>query len=920
MGTGFPPLPQQMPKQEDTTAAAAGKAAAGEKYRVQQLAPAQMGAAAAAATAAAGGGGGGGGEVAATATRVVHVALPTIPHVHASQQSMGPNTRLNTELEGKVHILLQLPGSARDGLINTLSHQEKQAVRNWLDQEIVRENEALQKAAQSAAAAIDPRRRDALKVLRQALHRVIQQVSDKDSIALQKIAHGVEATIHSARRTIAHQRPFELHPLNTSVNPVTRLEPEVHLLKKEIEAKSPPVSIGARTLQEYLEEAFIDAQVAINDDLYMDPHKLEDERRKLRECHAGIQQKYRATIRQGIPNKGAFLEFIRNLQEIPKEKQKEEQEEEQEEKQNVYITRFIEILCNKLQALDKTLSFENVSIRYQKEGVLRELRKYRDALGAVDAGKKARGAAAAKREEEAIASEPQVSLDRVIDDISRCDGEFIKAGFWEEVTKKHLSRDARLADKIRRLKETFPEYVSSLDMDARNDPKKGAIDQLKKIAPQQFSGSAFGFKLGDENIKEVLAGKVADTLGLNTYLMPKREQTIREARLGAAVDPKGLASRWIEGDTFPQQKWEKWIEAKHEYAKTYYAYSTLKRNYEAAKAQEAVTPVLKNRYEYACEEMKKVRREKGLAAREILQVGGLNSIAQHIVIDTILASGDSHRNQYKQDKDGEFHNYDFSRFFPPSSAYSRGDRNTYVLFRGYFLDHPLADAIMDEKSEYRDILIPLKEQILSWDVNAIEKIWQEAGLVGDIRSFQAQYQKASDLEADLSDLLNQRVRYDKLCAKYGIPYSNDPDILSAALQEKYRAIRRECWEKIDPRSIQEWKNRVIQAQRYLTTAKNPTLKGMWVACYPDIARFESVLERFERETATTLMLRYPTREERAAGIGQRWRSLESIIADAQLGLHASSEMIQSLCATLTKIRRECLDRLAADLAAVTGTR
>lgn len=907
MTTEFPPLPQ-MPKQSSAEGTAAAGGAAGAKYRVQLLAPTQMGAAAAAAA------GGGGGAAAVTAARVAHVSLPTIPNIYASQHGMGPNTRLNTELENKVHILLQMPENARDGLINTLSHQEKQAVRNWLDQEIVRENDALRKAAGAAAAAVHPARRDALTVLRKALHTVIQQVSERDSIALQKIASRMEAVVLSARRTVAYQQPFELLSLDTSVNEVTRLEPEVHLLKKEIEARQPPVVVAGEKLRDHIEDAFRDGQVAINEALYMDPPRADEERRKLEDCFKDIKWKFGTLRKQGIANRDVALKFISDLREISKEKQ------------NVYITRFIETLCTQLLSLDQTLSFKNVPIRYQKEGVLQELRKYRDTLGAVEVEKRARGAEAARREHEAITSESQVFLDRVINDISRHDGEFIKASFLEEVTKKHLSENPVLAKKIKNLGKTFPEYVSSYDMVVYNQPSKGVIDRLKEIAPAEFSRSAFGYKLGDENIKEVLAGKVADTLGLNTYLMPKSEQTIKEARLGATVAPKGLASRWIEGDIFPEKTWAKWIQAKHEYAKTYYPYSTLKRDYNAAKPQGTVPPILKNRYAYACQMMKKARSEKAKAAQEILRVGGLNSIAQHIVIDTILTAGDSHYEQYKQDKDGEFHNYDFARFFPPSSAYSSGDANTYALFRGYFLDHPLADAVMNEGSDYRDILMPLKELILSWDVNAIEKIWREAGLVGDIEFFQAQYQKASDLEVDLSNFLNRSVPYEQLCTKYGIPYARDQsqdqlqETLTAALDEKYRAIRRECWAKMDPRSVQEWKNRVIQAQHYLATDKAPTLKGMWVACYPEIARFENILERFERGTATTIFLSYPTPEEMARGVGRRRRPLESIITDAERGSYASPESVQTLRTTLAKLRRKCFDRLTSDLAASTGTR
>lgn len=905
MATEFPPLPQ-VPKQSSAEGTAAAGGAAGAKYRVQPLAPTQMGAAAAA-------GGGGGGGIAATAGRVVHVSLPTIPNIYASQHGMGPNTRLSTELENKVHILLQVPENARDGLINTLSHQEKQAVRNWLDQEIVRENDALRKAAGAAAAAVHPARRDALTVLRKALNTVIQQVSERDSIALQKIASRMEAVILSARRTVAYQQPFELLSLDTSVNEVTRLEPEVHLLKKEIEASQPPLVVAGETLRDHMEDAFRDGQVAINEALYMDPPRADEERRKLEACFKDIKWKFGTLRKQGIANRDVALKFISDLREISKEKQ------------NVYITRFIETLCTQLLSLDQTLSFKNVPIRYQKEGVLQELRKYRDTLGAVEVEKRARGAEAARREHEAITSESQVFLDRVINDISRHDGEFIKASFLEEVTKKHLSENPVLAKKIKNLGKTFPEYVSSYDMVVYNQPSKGVIDKLKEIAPAEFSRSAFGYKLGDENIKEVLAGKVADILGLNTYLMPKSEQTIKEARLGATVAPKGLASRWIEGDIFPRKKWGKWIEAKHEYAKTHYAYSALEREYKAAHAQGTITPILKNRYEYAGQMKKKAHSEKVKAAQEILRVGGLNSIAQHIVIDTILTAGDSHYDQYKQDKDGEFHNYDFARFFPPSSAFSGGDTSTYALFRGYFLDHPLADAVMDENSDYRDILIPLKEQILSWDVHAIEKIWQEAGLVGDIGFFQAQYQKASDLEVDLSNLLNQRVSHEQLCTKYGIPYAREQsqdqlqEILSTALNEKYRAVRRECWAKIDPRSVREWKDRVIRAQQYLSTDKKPTLKGMWVACYPEIARFENVLERFEKGTATAIFLYRPTQEERDRGIGQHRRPLENIIADAERGRYASPETIAGLRTTLAKIKRECFDKLTINLAAATDT-
>lgn len=185
---------------------------------------------------------------------------------------------------------------------------------------------------------------------------------------------------------------------------------------------------------------------------------------------------------------------------------------------------------------------------------------------------------------------------------------------------------------------------------------------------------------------------------------------------------------------------------------------------------------------------------------------GKFSLPFHILMDLIFISCDSHAGQYvpifDKQQNIEYVNIDFSRILPESEVAMDGQGHLYSLLRSAYLFAPHCLKPMSPE------LIKL---INSWDIESIKKGLQH--LVG---------------RKEVFTLHNHAYR-----AAYRIGNG----------QEALNALSQNCYSKIHPNSFELFIGRLIKTKEYIKATSHPSVYGLFVCLYPDLAAIMTALSR-----------------------------------------------------------------------------
>lgn len=330
------------------------------------------------------------------------------------------------------------------------------------------------------------------------------------------------------------------------------------------------------------------------------------------------------------------------------------------------------------------------------------------------------------------------------------------------------------------------DYISSYDLIVHSQDHldlAGILEEIPDLRHMDRTGHVV--KLGDENIRELLAQKFLASLGLADHVVTKVKADL-PVKIGLTNASKGLiGGKWLTDakplstqlvtklikDAWTLEKSRKnlvFIEACIQTLRS-------KRNLDAkskirlnrlgintnpsflAKGLmearltyiELIKPleecVVKSErllissldlMQEALEETKGAFKRGDASTKErILQrlkeTGGVlhnnfeEAVQEHALIDILFCSYDSHLNQYLV-KDGVPHCIDFARFLPPSSIYLKNGV-ARATFRSIFFNLPSSKRPLSQR---------LIQKILSWDIEELEKYYRENDLIGDPDSFQ----------------------------------------------------------------------------------------------------------------------------------------------------------------------------------------
>lgn len=387
--------------------------------------------------------------------------------------------------------------------------------------------------------------------------------------------------------------------------------------------------------------------------------------------------------------------------------------------------------------------------------------------------------------------------------------EKIKAFPNDYVDQKEVDQFDKTIIKI--LLRNLQEYVSAFDVRVHasiigGSPKKMMTKQISQklleVNKNSYTDSAgFAFKLGVENLREILAGKILKSLGLNQFYVVKEEVALPAAQLDNTKKPAGIAGDWVVGDDFPMDDWQTYMILMRDLALA---------EFKGQPSKDLITKITE-------------------AEKKIMAFGCLKSIQHHGIVDALLCSGDSHEGQYKR-KNGQLYNFDFGRFLTPSAVVKIGNSVT-TLLKSVFLDHPAAYLPMDTH------LIAL---IKAMNLDTLEK----QNLIGDEAAMKT---AALELEQITLDKQHAKKKTALLCKKYNIPYPEKKSLskLRSHLDAKEMEWRMVCFPKIHPNAFEEMKNRLTALKQYVESTPKPTVKGAFAKMYPLIDPFITVLQRME---------------------------------------------------------------------------
>lgn len=442
------------------------------------------------------------------------------------------------------------------------------------------------------------------------------------------------------------------------------------------------------------------------------------------------------------------------------------------------------------------------------------------------------------------------NLSNAIHNIQSTKGDYIavssvKEALTDVVSEKELSYVMK--------NQTF---VSSSDIRMFNPGNPAVEKGVKGLEDRKFAGHpGFAFKLGTENHREVLAGKMLGVMGMNQFVMPKLEVKFEQAKLGTDLSPDGIAGKWLEdAEDLGLDRWDR--------------VGSAKKDLEAAR--------------FRGEDTGPAEAALASAMQPFEEMGGTESVQNLALLDALFCSYDSHQLQFKH-KDGQWQCFDFARFLAPSETFKRGD-NVYATMRSTFLDDPRCDATMNES---------LVNDIKGWDIDGMEKQMQAEGLIGTVEEFQQAEQELNSIQSDSSRLSSlDETQVKEMCGKYGITVKDGDSVsdlkgrLATKFSERKEEIKSTIYKKVHPEAFEKMKGRMIALQKYVNESENPTVSGAYEKMYPQLSLFSKVLGRMESHPNLSLGI---VRDQGSL----RQRNLEEIIKNAEsTGMASKDELAQ----------------------------
>jgi len=482
------------------------------------------------------------------------------------------------------------------------------------------------------------------------------------------------------------------------------------------------------------------------------------------------------------------------------------------------------------------------------------------------------------------------------------------------------------------------EYASTVEfMKANSANEIKAADVIKNaVKVLGIQESTFAFKTGSENVKELLAGKLTSALTLATFLAPKEEHKMENASLSGQINPRGIASRFLDDSTnFSTSEWEAVLQVEHELA---VAEFHLSENPQDKDYQEKVlslsTKLAENKralrekefestlpasfasllqlkkatadLDNAKQALKKSPNDQKLSDEVVLKeqnlggakkkynievstlkdgFKGLSGVKEHVLTDLLFCAYDSHAGQYMV-KNGSAFNIDFARFLAPCEVFERNG-NLYPTLRTGLFDHPSSG----EPLSANEI-----QKIQSWNIESIESQWKSEGLVGSSEAFKEADKKITEYFDDLDKASSVNYNIKDLCLKYDVKSENIQEgvlkkIVTDKIKQEMEGVREECFSQVHPEAFAAFKERVFGLQTYIKQCESentpPTLKGAFPLMYPNMAPFMKVMERLEVNPGSGISF--------AIKDGTMiQRSLTSIINDAKKANLVSEDEIKEM--------------------------
>lgn len=674
--------------------------------------------------------------------------------------------------------------------------------------------------------------------------RDLSQAIDKMNLA--KISRGIQET--------AKLQPYKLVGLDSSANPVTKLEPAFHL-PVEVAESACNTTLDVSNKQVF--DAFQSAIHATSAKINSDPKIVKKEEAKKHTMGAAVQAF--KSISKGNLDSSGFDELKRIIQ-----------KKCDEAKGDPAMEMLWNEVKERVSSLDSRVRLESVPIHHDKEAVLGRLRtlqeregknvknmdlktastllplggKFRVAKRGIDDAKAQDIIAQGRKNASSNLQMPisarekaDVNAPRFLQAIRQVQA--IKGGYVNVQVIDSLDIDATSKAW---LKKELKGYYSATDIIAHNQNRAQIMTSLKEAANlnAEFHPS-YAFKTGSENFHESLGGKLATEAGMSEFLVPKTDAELKSTTLGQTENPQGLASRWLPGESFPLKLWNEWLDVKHE----------LQR----AKAEGKDTSEIQGRYDNK--------------RQEVLQFGATKSIAKQIFFDASFMASDSHINQYKKGSDGQMHNFDFARFFASSLVYAKGGSH-FANFRSDLLDHPLAEEPLSASSPYREDLSAVRQQVLAMNVDEIANSWNAKGLVGTPEFFSHHGQVMQSCEQDyavVTDAQTSKEKLTELARSYNIPVKDTATVdemrqaIVGKIKHKFGESQKACWSLVHPDAINQWKTGMLCMQEYYKTTPEPTLKGAVHAFFADLAPFMQAMEVLARNPGTALMIQTTNAKE-----------------------------------------------------------
>lgn len=323
------------------------------------------------------------------------------------------------------------------------------------------------------------------------------------------------------------------------------------------------------------------------------------------------------------------------------------------------------------------------------------------------------------------------SLQAVLEQVSKLQDFYISSKTLSEMLTKKMGDDLKAHLTVYVLPEDLLNLTTNVAF------RKEIESAIAKVQAQQVYPAAFAFKIGLENQRELLLGKLLESMGApRQFVVPKIGFEMSKASFDGKKGPKGIASQWIGGSPFDKKAWLRYHDARrrvafnNNYEKLLAKKSEIEAHYKSAKGSGNFSKTIRyedqlgfiNQLKLSKEKMQADEKElKEAEAVLISDPRSQKSISWLGFFDAIFGSTDCDKRQIIEDANGNYCNIDFARFGLPFFVYESSGE-VYATLRSFCLDHPYANIDMPKE---------MITVILSWNPDAIEQEWRAKGYIGD---------------------------------------------------------------------------------------------------------------------------------------------------------------------------------------------